>query len=1017
MRTLAAFLFWILALVALQMLADGEPGRAILMGSALVVVGALWLEMKAMERRIAELERITGTVVGPVGGAPAEVYVPKPVEPAPIPVHLPEPPAVSTPVPASAAPSPEPLQVPPPVSLPVTPPFDWAAAIRAILGPLAGEASPAEAEQQIGIFWFSRLGGLLLVASSIVGYFLLPSALLQAVIGSIVGIAIIGAGAWAWRAGYRPWSQAVTGAGIGLLYAVTGAAAVSFTPALLNRPVAFGLMALITAGATALAVGYNSPALGLLGMLGGFATPFVLSTGDGAFQTLFAYLFILDLGLLAVAWFRRWPLYNQLLFVATWSIWGFWRASSYSPADAPAGFLFTSLFFLLFIGVSILYNLVHRQVVVLQELLLLLLNGFLYFSAGLDFLGSGAPRALFAFGVAVLYAALGLFARRRSPDDRALILGFLGLGVTFLTIAFPVAFDGPWVTLAWAMEGMGLTLVGARSELRSALGVGLLLYASAIGRLLFLDGMEPHQMLLLVRAFDFLGVVAALYGGAWLYHRHRPLLAAGDLPVGPGRLLTALAVAANLVTLWWISMEIILLRNPFAVTAYLLMAGWTAYGLLLALVAWRWPNVGLRLGARLLLAAPLAILLPLSLVIPGPIPLRLGVAVGLLGSIWLAEYLFRRVAARAEWVGLLSLASVGVGALFLRVEVIHWTDAARRSLANRLTLPLKDLNYLRGLPLEQLMGRVAMTSLALLALYALGVMIAARWLRSRSGKLLAAGLFGLTLLVALVELSDGLAAPAALRMATFGAVVGGACLAGYLARKQGEDQRLHGMLSLAAAALTAYWGALEASSLVGPEAPLWPIAIWLGLFGLVLVALCLRLRSLEGRLLGLTAAALGLILGEVAAGGDLSLWPRWLAWAVPAGVLWLLPYLVRRFRREEEAVDLPLSSWVGLAAGALALPWLYLEAGHWPGIALPSFLVSALWGGWGFLVLAAGFVIRHRAVRLLAFGIVGLTLLKVGLVDMWTLAFVWRVWIGAGIGTLLLLASLAYQRFGARLLR
>jgi hypothetical protein len=64
-----------------------------------------------------------------------------------------------------------------------------------------------------------------------------------------------------------------------------------------------------------------------------------------------------------------------------------------------------------------------------------------------------------------------------------------------------------------------------------------------------------------------------------------------------------------------------------------------------------------------------------------------------------------------------------------------------------------------------------------------------------------------------------------------------------------------------------------------------------------------------------------------------------------------------------------------------------------------------------------GFLLRHRATRLLAIGIVGLTLLKVGLIDMWTLAFIWRVWIGAGIGTLLLLASLAYQRFGARLLR
>ncbi|HLO01790.1 MAG TPA: DUF2339 domain-containing protein [Symbiobacteriaceae bacterium] len=1016
MRAFAAVLFWILALVALMLLTDGDAGTGALLGGALIVVGALWLEMKGMERRIAELERIAGTALGQpqvqperVMGAPAASPTTAPVtnqpESAPATSHPVSAPVTSHPI--SAFPEPT----------PATAPFDWAAALRVILGPLAGQASPAEAEQQIGIFWFSRLGGLLLVASSIVGYFLLPSALLQAVIGWIVGLVIIGAGAWAWRAGYRPWSQAVTGAGVGILYAVSGAAAVSFSPALLSRPFAFGLMALITTGATALAVGYNSPALGLLGMLGGFATPFVLSSGDGDFRVLFAYLAILDLGLLAVAWFRRWPLYNQILFVATWSIWGLWRADTYTPADATAGFLFTSLFFLLFIGVSVLYNLVHRQAVVLQELLLLLLNGFLYFTAGLDFLGSGAPRALFAFGVAALYAALGLYARRRSPADRALTLGFLGLGVTFLTVAFPVAFDGPWVTLAWAMEGLGLTLVGARSELRSALGVGLALYGLAIVRLLFLDGLQPHQWLLVVRAADFLGVAAALYAGAWLYHRNRPVLPSQETIVGPGTLLGVLAVAANVVTLWWISLEIIILKNPVSVTGYGLAAAWSAYGLLLALVAWRWPNVGPRLGARLVLVAPLLALLPLSYFGTAMLPLRLSVSVGLLGAIWLAEYLFRPTAERFEGVGLLSLVATVVGAFLLRLEVDHWADAARLRLAKEMALSVRTLAYAGRVRAEQLLGRVAMTDLALLALYALVVMLVVNWLRSRSGKLVAAGLFGLTFLIALTALEPGLAAPPVLRMATFGALVGGACLAGYLARRQGEDARLHGVLSLGAAALTAYWGALEASHWLDPGSPLWPMAIWLGLYGLVLVALCLWLRSLEGRFLGFASAALGLILGQAVATEDLTHWPRWLAWAVPAGALWLFPYLVRRFRREEEEIDLPLSMWAGLAAAALALPWLYLEASHWPGIALPSFLVSALWGGWGFLVLTAGFLIRHRLTRMLAFGIVGLTLLKVGLIDMWTLAFVWRVWIGAGIGTLLLLASLAYQRFGARLLQ
>jgi hypothetical protein len=44
----------------------------------------------------------------------------------------------------------------------------------------------------------------------------------------------------------------------------------------------------------------------------------------------------------------------------------------------------------------------------------------------------------------------------RVPDDRATVVLHEGVAWAFLTIAIPLALDGPWVTLAWAVQGVML---------------------------------------------------------------------------------------------------------------------------------------------------------------------------------------------------------------------------------------------------------------------------------------------------------------------------------------------------------------------------------------------------------------------------------------------------------------------------------------------------------------------------------------------------------------------------------
>ena len=63
---------------------------------------------------------------------------------------------------------------------------------------------------------------------------------------------------------------------------------------------------------------------GIMGLLGGFATPIMLSTGSDRPIALFSYLLVLDGALLFVAHKRRWPALALLSLLGTVAYEGLW---------------------------------------------------------------------------------------------------------------------------------------------------------------------------------------------------------------------------------------------------------------------------------------------------------------------------------------------------------------------------------------------------------------------------------------------------------------------------------------------------------------------------------------------------------------------------------------------------------------------------------------------------------------------------------------------------------------------
>ncbi|WP_373777620.1 DUF2339 domain-containing protein [Glaesserella sp.] len=145
---------------------------------------------------------------------------------------------------------------------------------------------------------------------------------------ALVGVAC-GTVGWLLRHRRREYGLTLQGLGIAILY-LTSLASFrlhDLLPVGIIFAVQIGLVALMIA----LAVIQNSPVLAQIALLGGLASPVLLSDGSGNYIVLFSYLALLNTGVAVVAWFKSWRLLNVIGAMGTIVLASGWGITHYQP--------------------------------------------------------------------------------------------------------------------------------------------------------------------------------------------------------------------------------------------------------------------------------------------------------------------------------------------------------------------------------------------------------------------------------------------------------------------------------------------------------------------------------------------------------------------------------------------------------------------------------------------------------------------------------------------------------------
>ena len=318
---------------------------------------------------------------------------------------------------------------------------------------------PTNWERFIGENLFSKIGIVIIIIGVFIGvkYSIqhnLISPAMRLVLGYLMGIGLFVTGAML-KKKYESFSAILVSGAMTIFYFVTFIAYAVF--GYFPQSLAFVLMFLFTAFTVLASLSYNQVVIAIIGLVGGYAVPFLLSNNSGQVEILFAYTAIINIGVLILSFYKQWrSLYISALFLTWLLLFSTW-ASAYQYEDFVPYFVFNLVTFLTFY-VAFIAQKIHRvQELEAVDVLLFLFSSLSFYAMGVWLILDYYPNnrtfvAMFTLLNAVFHFLVGYYFHLKKAPSQALKYLVLVLALSFATLVIPIQFKGTWITIFWIAE-------------------------------------------------------------------------------------------------------------------------------------------------------------------------------------------------------------------------------------------------------------------------------------------------------------------------------------------------------------------------------------------------------------------------------------------------------------------------------------------------------------------------------------------------------------------------------------
>jgi len=293
---------------------------------------------------------------------------------------------------------------------------------------------------------------------------------------------------WVLKKKYQLFSAILFSGAMASLYFTTYAAFVYY--GFFSFAMAFFVMSCFTVYTVFESILYNRQEIAVLGMVGAYGIPFLISANSERADLLFSYITLINVGIVFLSFKRKWKIMGQLALFISWTLfilWGFFR---YEEKDFLTGLILIIVFYFLFTVNALAYRLIRSESLTTGNVQQVMINNIaLYLSALIVFgygdFGTNAASVTGWIALCIIFFAF--FSYLFFPLEFVLQQTLAIQAVVAFSLFIGFNWSGLTVTLLWVVLAVILFLWGVYSHRSWPRLASILLMAVTLGKLIIFD--------------------------------------------------------------------------------------------------------------------------------------------------------------------------------------------------------------------------------------------------------------------------------------------------------------------------------------------------------------------------------------------------------------------------------------------------------------------------------------------------------------------------------------------------
>lgn len=321
---------------------------------------------------------------------------------------------------------------------------------------------------------------------------------------------------------YVLFSAILFSGGMASLYFTTYAAYVYYS--MFSFALAFIIMIVLTIYTAYEAIRYNRQEIALLGLVGAYGIPFLISKNADRADLFFLYISLINLGVVYLSVKKIWKTVGIVAQMITWILFIGWAATRHDERFKLIATLFMVFFFLLFAISS--HKLFQKRSLHVNDAYQLLANNVALYIAALFQFGfsekaTNGDLAFITFIVSIVVALQAIFLYNLWKEELIATRLLSSLALTLFVMFIAFNWDGFTVTFLWLLTAVIVFAWGFRMRSVRARMAGIILIGVTLGKLIALDSLTFTTVQKVI-AYLVLGVLLLIV--SFFYQKFRQQL-------------------------------------------------------------------------------------------------------------------------------------------------------------------------------------------------------------------------------------------------------------------------------------------------------------------------------------------------------------------------------------------------------------------------------------------------------------------------------------------------------------